>query len=292
MKSVSPLATEAEHTRAEAFRASLEAKGRTKNTLMAYQSDWRALASWHSKERRRPFDLTALEPGDCTRYAEHLARSTATSTAVRRILFLRAYVRWSGVGGAVGREVESLKIPRVERRGPLGVPTGILKKRLEGLRSAPLRDRAILELLLFGGFRASEVATLRREDIQSSRAGAAARVRAAAGKGFRERVVPLSPRASRLIRSYLRERTDRDPNLFRGKRGKLSYSGVYRLVRRYFKTTPHRLRHSFASEYLSKNPRDLEGLAQILGHSSISTTWSYARRRVDELARSIGRVRY
>lgn len=46
---------------------------------------------------------------------------------------------------------------------------------------------------------------------------------------------------------------------------------------------PHLFRHTFSHNYLQANPGDLVGLAQILGHVSISTTSIYAQKSQDDL---------
>ncbi len=63
-------------------------------------------------------------------------------------------------------------------------------------------------------------------------------------------------------------------------------------MRRYLGVSPHRLRHTFAYEYLRQNNNDLVALADILGHESLNTTRHYTRRRREDLQTGVERVRY
>jgi site-specific recombinase XerD len=55
---------------------------------------------------------------------------------------------------------------------------------------------------------------------------------------------------------------------------------------------PHRLRHTFAYEYLRSNENDLVALADILGHESLNTTRHYTHRRKEDLEEDVENVRY
>jgi len=147
------------------------------------------------------------------------------------------------------------------------------------------RDRAILELFFSTGMRVSELASLKKDQINLDREEFSVR-----GKGDKVRVVFLSNQARHYLREYLKRREDDCPFMFvrhdRAKSGTeeagaITPRSIERLVHRYAaaagipkKVSPHTLRHSFATDLLM-NGADLRGVQAMLGHSSITTTQIY-----------------
>ena len=170
------------------------------------------------------------------------------------------------------------------------MPRAITPAEVERLLAQPakssgaeaLRDRAMLETLYATGVRVSELVSF---DVTSLEL-AQERVRCA-GKGGRERLIPLKPSAVRALRDYLQRgrariaRDSDDPALFLNHRGqRLTRQGFWLILKGYAKQaggldiTPHTLRHSFAAHELHKGA-ELRSVQQILGHVSISTTQVY-----------------
>jgi integrase len=94
------------------------------------------------------------------------------------------------------------------------------------------------------------------------------------------------------LQEYLASRTDAFPALVVGQRGPMTPPGIRELVARFAGVPPHRLRHSYAYEFLRDNNNDLVALADILGHTSLNTTRGYTRRRKEDLEEAAERVRY
>ena len=141
------------------------------------------------------------------------------------------------------------------------------------------RDEALLTLLYGCGLRISEALALNYGDWPE---GDVLRI---TGKGQKERIVPLIPRITSLIKDYTAQCPfphQEDSPLFYGLRGKrLQPAVVQRKVKelRYWlnlpkDTTPHTLRHSFATHILSQGG-DLRTIQELLGHASLSTTQQY-----------------
>ncbi|MDP4008132.1 MAG: tyrosine-type recombinase/integrase [Candidatus Peregrinibacteria bacterium] len=162
-------------------------------------------------------------------------------------------------------------------------------------KSGP-RDRAMLEMLYSTGLRVSELVHLNRADINLDRREFMVR-----GKGDKPRLVFLSQRAADIIKRYLITREDNFEPLFvsysRGKSEDTMYGGrrditkgegqrlstvsVQEVARRHGRlagivkpVTPHKLRHSFATELL-RSGADIRSVQEMLGHSSITTTQVY-----------------
>jgi site-specific recombinase XerD len=85
--------------------------------------------------------------------------------------------------------------------------------------------------------------------------------------------------------------------VFVGERGALTEKGIRSLCDKYaaligVKLHPHLFRHSFAHQFLADNNNDLVGLAQLLGHESISTTSRYCKQTQEQLAQASERLTY
>ena len=142
------------------------------------------------------------------------------------------------------------------------------------------RECAIVETLLASGCRVSELAGLKREDIDFR-----TRKIKLYGKGKKRRTVPINARAVIALQKYQRERTDMGPYMFVGCRKPykpMTNEGIEKIVRNIGKRAgvdnvyPHRFRHTFATQALSHG-MELVVLQAILGHSKSDTTMIYAR---------------
>jgi site-specific recombinase XerD len=147
-----------------------------------------------------------------------------------------------------------------------------------------LRDRAIIECAYAAGLRISEIAGARVGDVDLGRG----EIRVL-GKGRKERIGMLGGPARDALDAYLREARPwlaaagaPSETLFLGARGEpLGTRGlrmrIDRLVKRAGlpeRTSPHTLRHSFAS-HLLEGGADLRVVQELLGHASLSTTQVY-----------------
>jgi len=150
-----------------------------------------------------------------------------------------------------------------------------------------LRDRAILEVLFSTGLRVGELVNLNVTDVKIDKKTKDLEI-VVVGKGKRLRPVYLSQRAVKWLREYLEKRNDKEKALFISYRGRkkedrrLSIRSVENIVKKYailaglpFFVVPHTLRHSFATDLLSKGV-DLREIQEFLGHKNISTTQIYA----------------
>ena len=156
------------------------------------------------------------------------------------------------------------------------------------------RDKAILEVFYSSGLRVSEVCNLSLYSIDDTY------VRVF-GKGRKERVVPISPRAVLAVDHYLtlyRSQFDseKETHLFLTKTGlPIDRIMVWRLIKAYGKQagikkniSPHTLRHSFATHLLD-NGADLRIIQEMLGHSSITSTDRYTHVSRSHLKESFNR---
>ena len=277
-----------------ADKASIEAfldavwaeQGLAPATLSAYRRDLEGLA------RARP-GLPALARADLF---DHLSARTRLGYSARsnaRLLsVLRAYYAHALRRGARTDDPTALLQPPLL---PRLLPKALGEADVEALLQAPdlatptgLRDRAMLELMYACGLRVSELVGLPATAL-NLRQG----VLRVAGKGGKERLVPLGEESRHWLQRYLQEAR---PVLLRGPRAAGSAGALFvdargqppsrqafwALVKRCAaragidpaRISPHGLRHSFATHLLNRGA-DLRALQMLLGHASLSTTQIY-----------------
>lgn len=146
------------------------------------------------------------------------------------------------------------------------------------------RNVAVLTLLYGAGLRISEALGLNRSDLPLGE------TLVITGKGNKQRLVPILPQARDAVDAYVRQcpfgGASQDP-VFHGARGKRLnpriVQGLMVILRRGLglpeRTTPHALRHAFATHLLAAGG-DLRAIQELLGHASLSTTQRYTS--VDE----------
>jgi integrase/recombinase XerD len=145
----------------------------------------------------------------------------------------------------------------------------------------PKRDRAIFLLAYRHGLRASEIGLLQRTDVDLKQG----RIAIHRLKGSLSAIYPMQPDMQKLLRSYLRSRTDDSPYLFISNRGvPIDRRTLWYLMDRYAdkaglpaeKHKFHCLKHSIATHLLDAGA-DLSFVKDWLGHANIQNTTIYAR---------------
>jgi len=118
------------------------------------------------------------------------------------------------------------------------------------------------------------------------------------GKGSRERIVPINKITLAALKEYLEKgrtkfpQKDKEEALFLDKNGRrLTRQGIWLTIKKYVKqsgvkgkTSPHTLRHSFATHLLEKGA-DLRSVQEMLGHADIATTQIYTSVSRERLKR-------
>jgi site-specific recombinase XerD len=270
------------------------------HTVKAIRSDLRKFISWFSTANDERFDATRVTVRDVADFREHLARVRRQSVATvnRALVTIRRYLGHLVASGVVS--ANPAEAAKELRRMPL-LPKGLSTSEVRKIsREIELRQDhkagACIGLMLHAGLRASEVVGLELDDVMlGPRSG---QVVCRHGKGNKQRTIPLSVEARRVVQAYLETRPPVEcQSVFIGERGALKYSGLRAICSKYAANTgvaftAHKLRHTFAHRYLNQTNNDLVGLAQILGHESLNTTSIYSRRCQDELQASIDGLRY
>ena len=127
------------------------------------------------------------------------------------------------------------------------------------------RDRIIIELILLTGLRVSEVLGITPDDIDFRN-----RTIRIHGKGSRDRMIYPSRDLLYDLRDYIADKSiERQNRIFA-----LTRQRVFEIIKDLSGRSPHKLRHTFAVNYL-ESWGDLRTLQKILGHSSLKTTSIY-----------------
>lgn len=222
---------------------------------------------------------------------EQRKRELSDHTIATRVRSLRAFTRWLLEEEWIDKDpLRRLRAPKAEDR-----PKNILSPaEIDSILEAcdrdtitGIRDRAIILTLYSTGLRASELLSLRLEDIDQEKGLITIRK----GKGGKYRLVPLGHKVDRAITRYLarRQHGKHSSVVFLTDEGEaLSYVGLRHMLRRRgdragIHANPHLFRHSFAVAYLRSGGR-LETLRAIMGHSSFELTLHYARLAGVDLA--------
>tara|TARA_R110002126_G_scaffold238307_3_gene381729 strand:- start:9708 stop:10610 length:903 start_codon:yes stop_codon:yes gene_type:complete len=228
-------------------------------------------------------EIKALKQADIRSYLAYRRGDGLTNnSAARELSALRAFLKFVGGDEA---QIPKIKGPKVKRGVPRPAsPDDILALAGDAQESASedwigARDWAVLLLLYGSGLRISEALDLTGDALPLSDT---LRV---TGKRSKVRIVPLLPQVRAAIDHYI----DLCPHvmepgepIFRGKRGgPLSPNLIRRVVQQARvklgisdTTTPHALRHSFATHLLAGGA-DLRSLQELLGHASLSSTQVY-----------------
>lgn len=277
----------------EAFLEMMSAeRGASINTLEAYRRDLEDAADCISG------DLARADSGQIRGWLDDVAaRGFAATSQARKLSALRQFYKFLHAEGF--REDDPtgiLDAPKKERPLPKTMREDSVSRLLEraeqekqentdeNLHTNAVRLHALVETLYATGLRVSELVSLpvtvalRDERFFIVR-----------GKGGKERIVPLSPKAKAAIRDWLSVRNqnptyEESTFLFpaasesghlprqifaRELKGLAARAGVPAA-----KVSPHVLRHAFAS-HLLQNGADLRAVQQLLGHADISTTQIY-----------------
>ena len=287
------------------FTRSLRAADLAEATRRGYAADLGRFRAWIEDSRGEGVALRRINAVDLANYRQHLIRSEKLRSASvnRKVQALKKFFGWAAHKKLIAANPASaLQFLRRQKRTQ---PKGLRSEEVSALLRAAgqtghglaRRNYALLQLLLQTGLRVGEVSRLAIADCEINDRSGMVRVRA--GKGGKEREVPLNASARRAISLYLKTRagyTSEEP-LFLSERGGQAMSlrtvqaTVQELARRAKITripvSAHTCRHSFALTFLRRNPGKLIELATLLGHESLDTTAVYVQPSAEELARAV-----
>lgn len=258
-------------------------------TIKSYREDLTSLAEYLDEALGHSPQPHQITPLDLRGYVSAMHEAGYARTSVsRRLASMRSFFRFAQREGLVeNNPAKPLRNPRPERKLPHFLSTDEIGRLLKAPPSrdwSGLRDRALLETMYSAGLRVSELVAINLGDLSFEEG--LVRVR---GKGKRERLAPLGSYAIKAIEAWQRERVrlikrkdTGDSPLFLNKFGdRITTRSVARMLEKYLKltgldlrTSPHTLRHSFATHLLDRGA-DIRSVQELLGHKSLVTTQIY-----------------
>lgn len=264
-------------------------------TIRAYEKDLHQFLRFFSRDDGSQLNPAKFDALQLREYLSYLKdKNYQKTTVVRKLATIRSFYKCLLRKGIVSTNpLADIPTPKVEKK----VPHFLSTDEVETLLNAPqgnsfqsVRDRAILETLYSTGLRVSELTALNVSDLDMS-----SEVIKARGKGDRDRIVPLGSFALQAIRRYEETRSqvpninEKDPDaLFLNRFGdRLSSRSIRKIIDKYIKitgmsekTSPHTLRHSFATHLLNRGA-NLRTVQELLGHKHLSTTQIYTHISTD-----------
>ena len=272
-------------------------KGYSANTLDAYMRDVDKLLRYLAVEQ---VDVLDVKLEDLEHFAAFISDLGIGPRSLARILSgVRQFYRFLVIDGYLEVDpTELLESPKQPDHLPEVLSTAevdLLEQAIDLSKWEGHRNRAIIEVLFSCGLRVSELTNLKLSNLYIEE-----QYIRVMGKGSKERLVPISPRALDELnywfadRNVMKIKPGEEDYVFLNRRGQhLTRTMILIMIKRYaldagIKKTisPHTLRHSFATSLL-EGGADLRAIQAMLGHESIETTEIYTHIDTSTLRQEI-----
>lgn len=261
-------------------------------TVEAYGTDLASFLGFLTNHLGQEPDLAALSgvtQSDIRAWLASLANhGLVNASRARHLSAVRSLFRYlARQHGLENAAVKLVSTPRTRRPLPRALSPAVARDVTDDIgemsdhAAIQARDTALFTLLYGCGLRIAEALSLNVRDAPKPVDDYPLRV---VGKGSKERIVPVLPVVRQAIDAWLchHPRAEPDAPLFLGARGKRLDAAVAQRTLRLYRqqnglpdhTTPHALRHSFATHLLAEGA-DLRSIQDLLGHASLSTTQRY-----------------
>jgi site-specific recombinase XerD len=256
----------------EIFLSSRKIEGLSDLTLDGYKIELRLFANYVNKA------VVQITTSDIRMFLAH-NKKWMMSTVDRKLSVLKSFFGWLVKEEMLLRDpTAKIKAPKKPKR----LPKALSIEELEIVRESckTIRERALMEVMYSTGCRLSEIANMRKSDINLQEMS----VRVI-GKGDKERICYLSVKALHQLKKYLLSRGDGCEYLFVTERKpyrKMSHRNIERIIdviegraKISKKLTPHVFRHTFGTLAM-ENGADLADVQHLLGHEDPATTLVYS----------------
>ena len=258
-------------------------------TIKSYREDLDSFCYFFEFEDGTFPEPANITPSDLREYVSEMGEAGyANSSVSRRLASLRSFFKFCQRDGLISENpAKPLRNPRKHRELPHFLSTEEIATLFEApVVTTPLglRDRTIFETMYSGGLRVSELVGVNDGDLYLDEG--LARVR---GKGKKERFCPLGSYAVKYLQLWLGRRRlapgaspSPETPVFTNRFGnRISDRSIRRMMDKYItqtgldsRTSPHTLRHSFATHLLDGGA-DIRSVQELLGHKSLVTTQIY-----------------
>ncbi|MCQ2607373.1 MAG: tyrosine-type recombinase/integrase [Bacteroidales bacterium] len=264
-------------------------KKSSKHTVISYQNDLSHFVRYLGEK-----SLLNVDAKDIRGWISTLSEEGIASRSInRKIVAIRSFFyflqREGKLQNNVARKVHALKtkkrLPNFVEEEKMNI---LLDENIFAKDFSGLRDRVVIELLYTTGVRRAELLTLELSSIDFSEGTIKV-----FGKRSKERIIPMLPECSSLLKEYIQERgkiAKGNTCLIVTDKGSKAYDRfLYRIVHKYLgevttlnKRSPHVLRHTFATHLLN-NGADINDIKELLGHASLAATQVYTHNSFEKL---------
>jgi integrase/recombinase XerC len=265
------------------------------HTIRSYQDDLLQFFYFVHQNFGQPV-LKEISPAQVRSWLASLKEESLSSRSInRKLSSLKSFFKYQVRTGVLEQTpLTNVIAPKSGKRLPVFVPEADLAKLLNTLQSSAddwksLNARMLLTLFYFTGMRLSELINLKERQVDKSN-----KTIKILGKGNKERVLPVSGELLALIEEYnaakRKEFGNSEEFLLVTEKGKKIYPKyAYLLTQQYLgtiktleKTSPHVLRHSFAT-HLTNQGAPLNAVKELLGHASLASTQVYTHNSIEKL---------
>lgn len=223
-----------------------------------------------------------------------LEKGIVEKSVNRKVSSLKSFYKYLEKNQIIkANPIDKIITPKIKKKLPVFVQSDkmdfLLDSEIFTSDFEGIRDRLVIEIFYFTGVRRAELINLKTSDVNKSNLTIKV-----LGKRNKERIIPFSPVLLTLINNYEQIRNEMFPlsidSFFVTHKGEPLYPKlVYRIVNKYLtlvttikKTSPHVLRHTFATQMLN-NGADLNAIKEILGHANLSATQIYTHNTFEKL---------
>lgn len=262
-----------------------EVKDKSENTVLSYIRDVKQFVGF--MEERGILEPEKITEEDFLDYGNWIYANGASETTLsRKIVSVKAFYKYLYRNHSLLLDtVQVLVAPRTVRKQPALLTEEEIQRVLlltEGNKPKKIRDKAIFRLLCETGMKASEMISLRREqlDLQMNYV--------TCGEGEDKRTIPFGEETRNALLQYLMEVRGKQETeftervVFLNTNGRpMSRQGLFKLIRTYGKmagieqeVTPTKIRQSFAG-ILLKNGARVEKVQEMMGHKGVGSTQVY-----------------
>ncbi|WP_304459282.1 tyrosine-type recombinase/integrase [Alicyclobacillus sendaiensis] len=273
-----------------AFGAHLLRQGRSRKTVIGYQSDLRGFAAFYAKRHNLPWSVEETTVEDLRAYLEACPGQATTTN--RRLYALRSFFKYLMRQGILpSNPAEMLEAKRVMQKERYALPADELARFVRHIPHPHVQAAAWT--MAYTGLRIAEVIFLRIMDVDFEEG----LIRVEHGKGDKPREVPMSdalrPILSQYVEQYRQGAKPYERFFATPATGGLSPTHINRVLRQTSQAlgyrryvTAHTFRHSFASNLIRQGVH-LTLVQKLLGHSSPTVTAVYTHATREDLHRAV-----
>ena len=255
------------------------------NTIKSYRSDLNKFEFFLTKTGAKK--LSFIDPEIVREFLYEESKRVNAKTQGRIISTLKTFFNFLVLEKLISDSpIENIDYPKIDSKIPLVLSTDEIDKIISSAFSKKfgLRNQTIIEIMYSCGLRVSELTEMKISNIFFDES-----LIKILGKGNKERFIPLSSIAKKLLYNYIkynRKKLSYDKQsvdiVFLNNRGrKLTRVMVYNIINDAAleakinkKISPHTLRHSFAT-HLIENGADIISIQKMMGHENVVTTEKY-----------------